>query len=480
VEEWRPHPGPQEEALTRNEFEILYGGARGGGKTDAGLVWLTELVGNPRYRALVIRRNADDLSDWIDRARRMYSVIGAQIAYRPPIIKFPSGATIKTGHLKDENAYGKYQGHEYHRILIEELTQIPSEKMYLQLIASCRSTIKELVPQIFLTTNPGGVGHGWVKRRFVDVAEPGNVFIDPDTGRSRIFIPAKIDDNPHLISNDPGYIKMLDGLKKTDEQLWKAWRLGSWEVFIGQVFTEFRYDIHVTDRFGIDLNNCIKIISFDWGYRDPGCATWIALSPENKYGVHHAFVYRELYQNQKTPEKWAEEISIFTKLEDTKFMVLPHDCFSEAKGSRTIASTFAQKLKTRIIMGNTLAKNARINRAAITHQFLSESSDGFPYVQVHPKCLNLIRTLPELVYDDTNVEDVDTDGEDHAYDALSLGLMTLTEKFKLDSGPVKARSARIVTRPIITTKQGDYMGQDFWEKIKEDLVSKKGGNVEFK
>jgi hypothetical protein len=88
--------------------------------------------------------------------------------------------------------------------------------------------------------------------------------------------------------------------------------------------------------------------------------------------------------------------------------------------------------------------------------------------------------LPELVYDDTNVEDVDTDGEDHAYDALSLGLMTLTEKFKLDSGPVKARSARIVTRPIITTKQGDYMGQDFWEKIKEDLVSKKGGNVEFK
>jgi hypothetical protein len=233
---WRPHPGPQEMALRRNEYEILYGGARGGGKTDAGIVWLTDHVDNPDYRALVIRKNADDLSDWVDRAHKMYASFDVSVAYRPPIFRFPSGAVIRSGHLKDDQAYTKYQGHEYHRMLIEELTQIPDEKRYLELIASCRSTKGNIKPQIFATTNPGGKGHGWVKRRFIDTANMryypyvdidgnkkqgmiGEVYKDPNTGLKRIFVPAKIDDNPTLLRKDPDYIHQLEGLKAVDIQL---------------------------------------------------------------------------------------------------------------------------------------------------------------------------------------------------------------------------------------------------------------------
>lgn len=223
--DWMPTT-KQIEALERTEFEILYGGARGGGKTDAGMAFLLYHIGNPRFRGLVIRRNADDLRDWIDRATRFFARSGGVKIGTPTEFKFPSGAIIRTGHLKDDDAFSKYQGHEYQIIVIEELTQIAKEKNYLMLIASCRSSIPEIKPQVFCTTNPGGAGHKWVKARFIDVAYPGVPYIDPITGRSRIFIQAKVQDNPHLMKADPGYIRMLEGLPAG---LREAWRDGSWE-----------------------------------------------------------------------------------------------------------------------------------------------------------------------------------------------------------------------------------------------------------
>ena len=222
---WQPTP-KQTEALLRTDFEVLYGGARGGGKTDAGIAWMLYGIEQPLYRGLVIRRNADDLKDWIDRATRLYSLVGAVKSGTPAEFRFPSGAIIRTGHLNDDEAYTKYQGHEYQRILIEELTQINKEQNYLMLIASCRSSVKGLTPQVFATTNPGGAGHKWVKDRFIDVATPGIPYIDPVSGRSRVFISAKVTDNPHLMTSDPMYIKMLDALP---QGLREAWRDGSWD-----------------------------------------------------------------------------------------------------------------------------------------------------------------------------------------------------------------------------------------------------------
>ncbi len=222
---WKPQP-KQEIALACNEDEILYGGARGGGKTDAGQAWLLYDIDKPKYRALVIRRNATDLDDWIDRAKAMYQPVRG--VYVGDTFNFPSGARIRTGHLKDDNAYTKYQGHEYQKLLLEEVTHISSESNYEKLLGSCRSTIPDIKPQVFATTNPDGPGFTWVKRRWNIPDSPTDSVLTRDerTGRTRIFIPSKVTDNNILMTIDPGYVKYLESIK--DEDLREAWLNGSW------------------------------------------------------------------------------------------------------------------------------------------------------------------------------------------------------------------------------------------------------------
>lgn len=485
---WRPHVGAQEYALRQPATvkELLYGGQRGGGKTDAGMVWVghrrwRDTAGNwraafehPRYRALVIRKNSDDLSDWIERFRFMYPQ--AKIGYQPAVIRFPSGAIIRTGHLKDEQAYTKYQGHEYHSILIEELTQIPQEKRYVQLISSCRSTVPELRPQVFNTTNPGGLGHLWVKERFVDPAAPFTVFADED-GNTRIYIPAGVEDNPTLMRVDPDYVKQLDAIKRIDPDLYKAWRLGSWDVVAGQVFREFNQDYHVKGEFDFSLEVCDRLITFDWGFAHNAVAHWIALTPENAQGFRRAYVYREIAQNQTNPEQWAKLINRFTSVEPVKGIVLPHDCFAQKHSKVTIASVFQRDITQpngqgiNVIRGDTMTQGARINRKAIVHRYLSTAPDGRPYLIIHPSCRELIKTLPLLQYDEKNVEDVAKQDGDDAYDAMSLGLITL--KYH------PAKSALIMPRHKITTyptwqknKSGQIPTPNFWKSFDQQRFKK--------
>lgn len=458
MQEWHPFP-KQEFALQRAEFEVLFGGSRGPGKTDAGLVWLIGeeyepgkvLLNHPRYRALVIRKNAEDLSDWIDRAYRFYSSFGVDIAYKPAILRFPSGAVIRTGHLKDDQSYTKYMGQEFPRILLEELTQIPLEKRYLQLIASCRSTVAQIPPQIFATTNPGGLGHGWVKKRFVDPALPMTPFKDPTSGRTRIFIPATVDDNPILNKIDPDYIKMLDALKDTDEELYKAWRLGDWNTFAGQYFREWADRLHTCNPF-IPLKTNVIVGGMDWGRAKP----FSFHLAEVKRVMHDEVVfYRvrtflEVYGTEKTPAEWWLEIkkkldsygvqvkdiawvqadpSMFTKLNDGSISIA--DQFIKANGE------FGRKLKP--------GSNDRVGGWTNYHTWLSIAPDGLPYYQVSTDCPNLIRTLPELVHDENKVEDVDSTGEDHAPDDQRYMLKKL-KHIDASSGAV----AQIQTRKPLT------------------------------
>lgn len=442
--EWRPHP-KQEVALARTEYEILYGGARGGGKTDAGIIWLTYDVDNPDLRALILRRNANDLKDWADRATQMYTRLGAERVGYPPEFRWPSGAIFRSGHLKDENAYTKYQGHEYQRGVIEELTQIPTEKAYISLMASFRSTVPNLKPQIFMTTNPGGLGHAWVKERFIDVAPWGTPYWYeykmPDGSilkRSRIFIPATLDDNPTLMTADPNYIVTLEQLKEVDEERYKAWRYGNWDVFTGQVFTEFKRDTHVIEPFVPDEENNPHFLWIDWGYsgRDQDKGAFAALAGaliKEKYQgekFNRVIVYKEWYDKYKNPDEWAEQIWLDSPIRKFKDGVADSSMFdSQSSGSKPIAELMQNKWKQlnndKYWISLKRGTKNRIQRVATLHNWLQLAPDGLPYLLISGTCTNMIRTIPTLIYDENKVEDVDTDGEDHLYDALTYGLSAI-------------------------------------------------------
>lgn len=480
---WRPNPGKQERALRIPDsvFEILYGGARGGGKTDAGIYWTIkpiarmgnmQTIKHPYFRCLVLRRSAKDLNDWLDRAERVYAAFGGRLTDRQksPTFVFPSGAKILVGHMKDVSSY---LGHEYQRMLIEELTQLKDELTYTKLTGSCRSTIPEIKPQIFMTTNPGGKGHGWVRRRFVSAASWDTVFMNPATNRHAIFIPSRVEDNPKLVENDPGYVQWLEGIKMVDEKLYRMWREGEWDAFEGQVFNEWRAQVngrpfHVFDQFWFDLRQCERIAALDWGFRDPCSVHWLAKLPENQYGVERFVIYREVYKTEVTAKMWGTVLGNISNpqkgIDPVKYLVLPHDAYARRPEE---GNTIEQILKRESGIPTKPAHNTsgggRLNRIALMHNLLSTAPDGFPYLMVHSTCTNLTRTLPELVYDETIVEDIDGGAEDHAFDSATYGLMTMRPRFAgTGSGLVTLQSQPVGPAQMgwPQNAQGEYISPD--------------------
>jgi hypothetical protein len=178
-----------------------------------------------------------------------------------------------------------YQGKEFNFIGFDELTQF-TESQYLYLHSRVRSTDPTLRPQVRATTNPGGIGHYWVKSRFVDVAAPLETYLDPVTGLSRRFVPGKVYDNPTLIDNDPLYIKRLEALPDVEKQ---RLLFGVWDIFEGQVFTELSQRVHGYEYFD-PPPEWERIVAFDWGYSKPWAALYAAIDYD---GV--MWVYKELY-----------------------------------------------------------------------------------------------------------------------------------------------------------------------------------------
>ena len=387
------------------------------------MAWLLRATEHPEARMLVIRRNADDLADWVDRAHKMYPY--AKVTGKPATIKFPSGAIIRCGHLKDESAYTKYQGHEYQRILIEELTQIPSEESYLKLISSCRSTVKGLDPKVFCTANPGGKGHQWVKRRFIQGHKPEVAFKE-GSSRYRMYIPATVDNNPTLMENDPDYVNFLDNLP---EPLRSAWRHGDWDIFAGQYFTEWNPKMHIipetlANKFGYGQEYNKKYIGIDWGFAAPFACIWIEVTPDNR-----VFCYRELYGTEKHPTEWGQEImnmtgdeEIFMSLGDPSMWArnpmswnASHTPMHTDKSIATALGEFVPNLvpanNSRVIGWRNMAQLMHHKKGLLPNFFIIDKA-----------CPNLARTLPEMIRDDKNPEDIDTTLEDHICDAVRYSL----------------------------------------------------------
>lgn len=291
-EGWGPAPGPQEEALCRSEKYLLLGGARMGGKTDLGLAWNADpdYIQHPEYRSLVIRKDYDDLTDWIFRAKIFYSGLGEVIG-NPAYIRWEAGGITRLGHWKDKKTISKYIGHEYWKILIEELTQsISTFKEFESLMGSLRMPVHilqkypNIFPQFMANTNPGGPGHDWVYKYWV-LPATNKCYTDPETGDTRIFIPFKATDNPYCPDS---YLKYLDGLS---EPLRSAWRDGSWTNFEGQFFTEF--DTHLAEEpFTIPRELCKRNLygGLDIGIGHP---TSFGLNLVDHSGiVHRLFTYK--------------------------------------------------------------------------------------------------------------------------------------------------------------------------------------------
>ena len=532
---WVPLPGPQTLAcrltmFTKKYREILFGGARGPGKTEWSIIVMAERISNPHYQGLVLRKNADDLTDYCVRCEEMYQYASVVVRRSPMVLRFgknalqAKGAMIRGGHLHDKTSFIKYQGQQFSRIAIEELTQIPSELLYKQIMSSCRSVYRELNPQMILTANPGGVGMGWVKKRFVEPIDVnqdeftkteldgGEVlleservkwwqrryFWETDSGEQkltvwneiydkieetwRLFVPATIDDNPILTDNDPEYVKMLEGLKTTDEALYNAWRHGDWSVFAGQVFTEFDRTKHVISNFADigtttqQFEEAVKIISMDWGYSDDTAIYFTALIEGRPV------TYKEMVGNQKLASEWGKEIREYLELSGQRidYFIYPTDMNDRKNGkSSPIDDIVAevnklppdQQPRFREISRE---KGSRAIRQHATHKYLRAD----PCAKIFKSCRCLIDALPALVYDETRKEEIDVE-TDHDLtnpsDGWSYGLRWLSER---KTGELIHKSSKSNSRKRVGVLAGENtlsdVGLDLAKMVKQASRPKRG------
>jgi hypothetical protein len=279
---WAPQPGPQHAFIKCPVFEVVYGGARGGGKTDAALGDFANHA--KRYadnaKGLFVRRTRVALEPTIERAKQLYRPLGAEWQEQKSRFVWPNGAILYFRYLDRDADADAYQGHDYTRVYVEELTQFPDPKPVDKLKATLRSAAG--VPTGFRATcNPGGPGHTWVKSKYID---PGawkivtekfkNPFDGSEVERSRVFIPAKLSDNPKLLGVDPGYVGNL--YLAGSEQLVKAWLEGDWNVIEGAFFDKWSAARNVCKPFGIP-SDWIRFRSMDWGSARPFSVGWWAV-----------------------------------------------------------------------------------------------------------------------------------------------------------------------------------------------------------
>jgi hypothetical protein len=406
--------------------EAVYGGAKGGGKSKAlvmdatayGFEFPGAVIGlfresYPNLEANLIREFKKSIPKELYRyneSKHMATLI--------------NGSLVLFRYVKNEKDAETYQGQEFDYIGVDELTK--HTKRTIQLLLSCLRSAKGFPPCFRGSCNPGGRGHGHVKQDYVLATEYGKkIVIDPVTGNRRAFIPAQVYDNHVLMKFDPAYARRLENLP---EQERKAFLEGNWDVFIGQVFSEWNHDIHVIEPFEIP-REWIRFRAMDWGFAKPYSIHWYAVDYDG-----NIYVYRELYGmkegqadvgTEEDPTQVAKKVLKAEAGEDITYGIADPACWQDdkrikwANGGETVAETFANEG----VFWNP-ADNSRLQGKMQVHKRLRGAGKGKPAIKVFSNCVHLIRTLPELCYDENKPEDVDTDMEDHAYDELRYALMS--------------------------------------------------------
>ncbi len=426
--------------------ELLYGGAAGGGKSRYGRAEaVLACLQVPGLQAIIFRRTYPDLNRSV--AGPLLQEIPQELGYYHRSDHkwyFNNGSVLELGHLSTAKDLDKYQGAELQFICFEEAThfteyQFRYMKSRLRAAGKVREGLERLglKPRMILTANPGGIGHHWVKKRFVDPAPARTVFRAKPTVKqpnppTRCYVPATAFDNPH---NDTGYMDHLKGLPDT---LRRALLDGDWNVMEGMRFPQWNVAHHVIEPAQLPVPHFgyPRAVGIDYGSSAPFAALWGAKMTDDLI-----VVYRELYKPGLTPKQQAELIRdseadgermpdrpISMVLDPSMWARSVNDPTAVAKDGApppgSIADAYYQ------VFGSSIgkARNERVGGWALVDEQLRLRDDGLPRLLIHSTCVNLIRTLPAVPRDKKNPDDVDTTSEDHAPDALRYLLQELMGK----------------------------------------------------
>ena len=399
-----------------------YGGARGGGKSWAMRMKLILLALNyDGIQILLLRRTLAELRE--NHLLPMMAVLKGIAKYHSgeKEFRFPNGARIKLGYCDSENDVLQFQGQAYEVIGLEEATHF-TEFQFLALTESNRAAgnMKErFVPRMYFTCNPGGVGHSWVKRRFIDRVFNGN-----EKGEDYLFIKSLVFDNRYIMENNPEYVDTLMNLPEIRR---RAMLYGDWDAFEGCFFPEFDPRRHIFYSEAEIPQNAVRFRALDYGLDMTACI-WCAVGPDGR-----VFVYRELYESNLLLSEAAEKIIAMTETgEKIRYTVASPDLWNrrQESGKRGFDVMAEKGLKNMI-----RADDSRIAGWRIVREYLKsgESFGGEPKLKISNKCINLIRCLPLLRFDNKVREDAADSPHEitHAPEALRYALMSRQPKAKI-------------------------------------------------
>ena len=436
----------QVQALMTPANEVLFGGAKGGGKSyllrAAAIHWAARCPGIQIY--LFRRRYPDLIANHMRGANNFHQMLAPLIRKKKvriigdKDIRWSNGSNIFLRHLANDNDVSNYQGVEIHMLLMDELTHF-TELMFTTLRTSVRlgdwhppEMFRTKLPKIICGTNPGSIGHAWVKKTFVD---HGAYYLVHTTKREggmiRQFIPARAEDNPALLKNDPGYLDRLEGMGNA--ALVKAMREGDWNVVAGAAFGDvWRNALHVVKRpFAIPANWDIWRGGDD-GYASPASIHWLTQDKDTQT----IYVIREIYQAGLLPEKLGERILRMDRAIKLRWGPDDYDYNDDILSGELDSAAFNDTgtgKKSRGAQMNAMGcrwrpvakpKGSRIARVQLMHHLLSPNPldpYGLPRLRFFPNCEHAIRTIPTLPIDEDDPEDVDTEAEDHAFDSVTYG-----------------------------------------------------------
>ncbi len=431
--------------MSRPEFEALYGGAAGGGKSEFLLAEALRQVHIGYYRAIIFRKTVPEQEDLISRSQELYGPAFPRARYNVTnrVWTFPSGAKVYFGNMQHTKDRLKYQGRHFDFVGFDELTHFTEEE-YKYLFSRTRSSGPGLRTYIRSTANPGGPGHIWVKARFVSVAKPGTtvwerVKVNMPGGevlemeKDRIFIPSSVFDNPILMRNNPDYVASLAMMPEAEKN---ALLYGDWDSFSGQVFPEWRNDpdnydtqqwTHVIRPFRIP-DGWIVGRSYDFGYAKPFSVGWYAVDYKGcVYRIRGLYGCEPGQPNKGIMIDPAEQARRIRQVEEEdenlkgrKILGIADPSIFDRSRGDSIADIMA-----RSGVYWSPGDNHRIAGKMQFHYRMAFDGDGRSmfYVFNDESNRDFIRTIPALVYDEKNVEDIDTKQEDHIYDECRYFLM---------------------------------------------------------